>query len=59
MYRRAAVFVDKILRGRPPAELPVEKPRRFTLLLNRNAALAQGVVLPRSFLAQVDEVIES
>jgi putative ABC transport system substrate-binding protein len=59
MYRRAAVFVDKILRGRPPAELPVEKPRRFTLLLNRKAALAQGVVLPRSFLAQVDEVVES
>jgi ABC-type uncharacterized transport system substrate-binding protein len=59
MYRRAAVFVDKILRGHRPAELPVEKPRRFTLFLNRKSAQAQGLILPRSFLAQVDEVVES
>ena len=59
MYRRAAVFVDKILRGHRPAELPVEKPRRFTLLLNRTSAQAQGLSLSRSFLAQVDEVVES
>jgi putative tryptophan/tyrosine transport system substrate-binding protein len=59
MYRRAAVFVDKILRGHRPAELPVEKPRRFTLLLNRKSAQAQGLILSRSFVAQVDEVVES
>jgi putative ABC transport system substrate-binding protein len=57
MYRRAAVFVDKILKGRTPAELPVEKPRRFTLVVNQTAAQTQGLVLPRSFLTQVDEVV--
>jgi putative ABC transport system substrate-binding protein len=57
MYRRAAVFVDKILKGRPPAEMPVEKPRRFTLLVNRKAVEGQGFVLPQSFLSQVDEVV--
>jgi putative ABC transport system substrate-binding protein len=59
MYRRAAVFVDKILKGRPPAELPVEKPRRFVLRVNRKAVQEQGFILPRSFLAQIDEVVES
>lgn len=59
MYRRAAVFVDKILRGRTPADLPVERPRRFTLLVNRKAVEAQGLVISRPFLAQVDEVVEA
>lgn len=57
MYRRSAVFVDKILRGHAPAELPVERPRRFTLLLNRTAVQAQGLTVSGSFLAQVDEVV--
>jgi putative ABC transport system substrate-binding protein len=51
------VFVDKILAGARPAQLPVEKPGRFRLVVNRQALQALGFDLPRAILAQVDEVV--
>ena len=56
--RRAAEFVDRILRGARPADLPVETPTRYDLILNMRAARAIGLTLSRDFMIQVDEVIE-
>ncbi len=56
--RRAAVYVDKILRGANPAELPVEQPTRFELVINMKAAKDLGVTIPRSLLVRADEVID-
>jgi putative ABC transport system substrate-binding protein len=58
MWRRAARHVDAVLRGRPPAELPIERPTRFELLLNQHTANGLGVTFTPSLLARADEVIE-
>jgi putative ABC transport system substrate-binding protein len=57
-YRRAATYVDRILRGAKPAELPVQLPTKFEMVVNRKTAKALGLAVPPSILLRVDEVIE-